>query len=225
MDASIMNVDEVESLCFKHPANILISGPGGSGKTQFTKKLIEYKHDLFNIVPEKIVWCYKEWQSTYNLLKESEDSITFIEGIPNDEDEIVADTSIPHLVIFDDMLGDKDEEKIKLWFTRKGHHRNASVVYITQNLFQQTKDARTISLNAHYLILFKSPRDKSQIQVLGRQLQANHIVSAFDDATTQAHGYLLVDLAPTTPDSVRFRTNIFHHWRTGEEEGPWVYKK
>ena len=52
------------------------------------------------------------------MLQEREGSnIKFIHGIPDDEDEIASDTSAPHLVIFDDMLGDKDEEKIKLWFT------------------------------------------------------------------------------------------------------------
>ena len=97
--------------------------------------------------------------------------LKFIQGIPDDEDEIVTDPSATHaLVIFDDMLGEKDEEKIKLWFTRKGHHRNSSVVYITQNLFQQSKSSRTISLNAHYLALFKSSRDKMQIKVLANQL-------------------------------------------------------
>ena len=114
-----------------------------------------------------------------------------------------------HLVIFDDMLGDKDEEKIKLWFTRKGHHRNASVVYITQNLFQQSKSSRTISLNAHYLVLFQSPRDKMQIKVLANQLQAPHMIHAFNDATSIPHGYLLVDLKPNTPDYLRFRTQFF----------------
>ena len=84
------------------------------------------------------------------------------------------------------MLGDKDEEKIKLWFTRKGHHRNASVVYITQNLFQSS---RPISLNAHYLVLFQSPRDKMQIKVLANQLQAPHMIHAFNDATSIPHGY------------------------------------
>ena len=68
-------------------------------------------------------------------------------------------------MIFDDMLGDKDEEKNKLWFTRKEHHRNSSVVYITQNLFKQSKSSCTISLNAHYLVLFQSPSDKMQIKV------------------------------------------------------------
>ena len=144
------------------------------------------------------------------MLQEREGStIKFIHGILDDEDEIVSDTSTPHLVIFDDMLGDKDEEKIKLGFTRKGHHRNATVVYITQNLFQQSKASRTISLNAHYLILFQSPRDKMQIKVLSNQLQAPHMVHAFNDATSKPNGYLSVDLKPNTPSYLRFRTDIF----------------
>ena len=99
------------------------------------------------------------------------------------------------------MLGDKDKEKIKLWFTKKEHHRNASVVYVTQNLFQQSKSSRTISLNAHYLVLFQSPRDKMQIKVLANQLQA-----------------------PNTPDYLRFRTQIFQNRFTkSDQQGPVVY--
>ena len=104
---------DIGSLFFKHTANIFISGPSGSGKTEFVKKMIEYKEDLFDIQPQQIVWCYKEWQSAYNILQEREGSkIKFVLGIPDDEDDIVTDVSVPHLVIFDDMLGDKDEEKI-----------------------------------------------------------------------------------------------------------------
>ena len=122
------------------------------------------------------------------------------------------------------MLGDKDEEKIKLWFTRKGHHRNASVVYITQNLFPQSKASRTFSLNAHYLVLFQSPRDKMKIKVLSNQLQASHMIPAFNHATSKPHGYFLVDLKPTTPNYLRFRTDIFQHWFTkSDQTGPVVY--
>ena len=215
---------DIGSLFFKHTANIFISGPSGSGKTEFVKKMIEYKEDLFDIQTQQIVWCYKEWQSVYNVLQEHEGpKIKFVLGIPDDEDDIVTDFSVPHLVIFDDMLGDKDEEKIKLWFTREGHHRNASVVYITQNLFQQSKASHTISLNAHYLVLFQSPRDKVQIKVLSNQLQAPHMIPVFNDATSKPHGYLLVDLKPTTPNYLRFRTDIFQHWLTkSDQTGPVV---
>ena len=95
--------------------------------------------------------------------------------------------------------------KIELSYGLLEHLRNASVVYITQNLFQQSKSSCTISLNAHYLVLFQSPRDKMQIKVLANQLQAPHMIHVFNDATSIPHGYLLVDFKPNTPDYLRFR--------------------
>jgi len=41
-------------------------------------------------------------------------------------------------------------------FTRASHHRNISVILITQNLFHQGRYCRDISLNAHYLVVFKT---------------------------------------------------------------------
>ena len=214
-----------DSLLFQHPCNIFISGPSGSGKTQFVKKVIEFKDSLFQLVPQHIVWCYKEWQSVYAQLQESLGSyIKFIDGIPDDDDDIVTDPTDRYLVIFDDMLGDKDEEKIKLWFTRKGHHRNASVIYITQNLFQQSKDSRTISLNAHYMILFQNTRDKGQIKTLANQTQQPHLLAAYTDATSIPHGYLLIDFHPKTHDTYRLRTDIFHDW-IKQDRGPIVYTR
>ena len=212
------------SLLFQHPCNIFISGPSGSGKTEFVKRLIEYKDNLFQPVPETITWCYKEWQAAYALLQEREGpSITFVQGIPDDDDELISDPSKAHLIIFDDMLGDKDEEKIKLWFTRKGHHRNASVIYITQNMYQQSKANRTISLNAHYMVLFQNTRDKGQIKVLANQMQLPHLLPAYNDAISQPHGYIVIDCHSKTLPMYRLRTDIFHRWLTEEDRGPLVY--
>ena len=115
LSIKIMEVD-VQSILFQHPCNIFITGPSGCGKTEFVHKLIDYRKDLFNIVPERVVWCYKEWQKTYSLMQEKFNSqfelIKFVEGIPMDENEIVSDVSVPHVIVFDDMLGEKDEEKI-----------------------------------------------------------------------------------------------------------------
>ena len=84
-------------LLFKHPSNIFISGASGSGKTEIVKKMIEYREDMFDSLPLHIVWCYKEWQSC-NVLQEREGSnIKFIHGIPDDEDEIISDTTLSHL--------------------------------------------------------------------------------------------------------------------------------
>ena len=71
---------------------------------------------------------------------------------------------------------------------------------------------RTLSLNSHYLIMFKNPRDHLQIANLSRQMypgRSHFLIEAFEDATKESHGYLLIDLKPDTDDQLRIRTGIF----------------
>ena len=58
--------------------------------------------------------------------------------------------------------------------------------------FQQSKSSRITSLNAHYLVVFQSPRDRMQIQVFANQLHTPHMVHAFTDVTSVPHRYLLI---------------------------------
>ena len=72
-------------------------------------------------------------------------------------------------------------------FTKISHHRNISVLYLTQNLFDKNRFARTISLNAHYYVLFKNPRDAIEFAMLARQIHPNDsrfAVEAYRDATS-----------------------------------------
>jgi hypothetical protein len=59
------------------------------------------------------------------------------------------------------------------FFTQGSHHRNLTVIYIVQDLFHQSRVMRTVSLNSHYLVLFKNPRDKLQIRNLVTQMHSN----------------------------------------------------
>jgi hypoxanthine-guanine phosphoribosyltransferase len=77
---------------------------------------------------------YREWQKAYDTLQ---DSVIFVKNIPSDDEKLVGDLSTRHLLIFDDVMGGKTIESIMDWFTRKAHHRNTSVIYITQNLFDR----------------------------------------------------------------------------------------
>ena len=96
-------------------------------------------------------------------------------------------------------------------FTKGSHHRNLSVSYIVQNLFHQGKGNLSISLNSHYLVLFKNPRDRLQILTLAKQMypaQTAWFMEQYDDAVQRPFGYLFVDLKLTTHDSCRSRTNV-----------------
>jgi len=82
----------------------------------------------------------------------------------------------------------------------------------TATIAAPTKQSRTMSLNSHYIIVFKNARDAMQIATLARQMypgQAKFLVEAFQDATKKPYGYLLIDLKATTIDRYRIRTNIF----------------
>jgi hypothetical protein len=106
-------------------------------------------------------------------------------------------------------------------FTKKSHHRNISVMYIVQNLFHRGKYHRTISLNAHYMVLFKNPRDVSQIMALAHQMyprRTQFFLEAFARATARSHGYMVIDMKQNTPVILRLRTFIF----PGEKQKAYV---
>lgn len=131
-----------------------------------------------------------------------------IRGVP--EVQIFNDLK-PRLLIIDDLMRETNSDVIDL-FTKGSHHFNISVMYVTQNIFNQGKGRRTISLNAHYIVAFKNPRDRVQIQTLARQVcpdNSNYIQEAYKDSTSVPFGYLLFDLKQSTPELWRYRTNIF----------------
>ena len=69
-----------------------------------------------------------------------------------------------------------------------------------------------MSLNSHYIIMFKNPRDALQVATLGQQMypgKSKFLIDAYKDATEKPYGYLLLDLKPDTAEIYRVRSNIF----------------
>ena len=189
---------------WKHPFTAIVAGPTGCGKTVFTFKFISESQDLITPPPEKIIYCYGEYQEIFNNYPH----VTFIEGLP---DISQFDGKQRTLVILDDLMTETNDSVSNI-FTKVSHHRNVSVVYLSQNLFYKSKQNRTMSLNAHYMVLFKNPRDAVQVATLARQTypgRSKFLAEAFKDATDKAYGYLLIDLKPDTEEKYRIRTNIF----------------
>lgn len=199
-------------LPFIHPATFLVCGPTSCGKSTWVFQLLRHANEMITPPPQRIVYCYGEWQSEYNMLKKQVSNIDFVEGLI---DMSTFDPSISNLVIIDDLMTEAgSSEAIAHLFTRGSHHRNLSVLLLVQNLFSNGKFSRTISLNCHYMVLFKSPRDASQITTLAAQMYPSKtafLKSAYALATHQAHGYLLLDLKQQTPDALRLRTSVLPH--------------
>jgi hypothetical protein len=195
---------------FRHPTTVLIAGPTMCGKTRLLVRML--KEGVFRPAPTRLIWVYGEYQPIYDEVKalwphsefEREMTPELYESIKSDE---------RNLVVLDDKMNDESGSKtLAKLFTQGAHHRNLTVVFIVQNLFHQGDSMRTVSLNCHYMILFKNPRDKGQIRALGSQMypgDSSFLVSAYREATDARYGYLILDLHPDTPEDLRVRTGIF----------------
>ena len=140
--------------------------------------------------PERITWYYGEWQAAYENLNIP--NVRLEEGLPTSFDS----DGKRGLVVLDDLMAETDGRVTNL-FTKKSHHSNTSVIYLVQNLFPKNKESRTISLNSQYMVIFKNPRDASQIANLAKQMYPGRgafVQEAFTDATASPYGYLLIDL-------------------------------
>jgi hypothetical protein len=196
-------------LRFAHPCTGLIVGGTGAGKSYFTKRLIEQRAELFDTVFEHIIFYYSEWQPLYESLSETE-SVEFRQDIPRLEDH--PPRMGPKLIIIDDFMDEiKEHHKEILKFYIKGsHHRNLSVFFLSQCLFPE--GLRQISLNSHYIVLFKATRDRAQIRTFCLQVDPNQwraLHEAYEDATQLGYSYILFDFKPNQKDHLRMRTKIF----------------
>jgi GTPase SAR1 family protein len=193
-----------------HPFSFIFAGCTKSGKTVWVKSLLENAQTSINPTPQRIIWCYGQWQLSYFDMMTG---IEFNEGVPDDIDNAdYLDVSQRNLIVLDDLMAQSGKDKcIFDLFTKGNHHRNLSIIYIVQNIFIQGKEMRNISLNAHYIVLFKSPRDKQKISMLARQVnhgKLQEFMRSYEDATRRPHGYLMLDLKPTTDDQQRLKTVV-----------------
>jgi hypothetical protein len=204
---------------FQSPCGICVSGPTMSGKSTFTFRLIQSASSLFTPPPERIVYAYGVWQEEFaNSLPKHVELINGLSEIFDDENYF--DPSVNNLLIIDDLMQEvSTDSKASALFTKGIPHKNVSVLFLVQNLFKQGKSMRDIALNCQYLIIFKNKRDALQVKYLAKQLDIKHFEKAYNKATKETFGYLLVDLHPKSSDLLRMQSHIFDHRRIYLENG------
>ena len=183
-----------------------VSGPSQAGKTEFVLNLLDRRHELFRKPMGHILWCYGIHNAKLNNLLQSKGYKT-LRGLPKESD------ILPHSVcVLDDLLSESENSKeVTNMCTRAAHHKPCFVIIISQNLFPGGKEARTRSLNTHYYVIFKNPRDKLQFETLARQIsptQSKDLIAIYEDATRRPHGYLFIDFTQECSDDIRYRTDI-----------------
>ena len=120
-----------------------------------------------------------------------------------------------HIIVLDDLM-EKIVKSIEMQelFTKYCHHRNMTAIMVSQNVFQKSPNARTISLNTHIHILFANKRDEAQVSVLAHQLfcskiKKNRFFSMNDEHMKQRYAYLVIDCTPQYPSKIKVCADIF----------------
>lgn len=198
----------------KHKSAMFVVGPSQAGKTTFVENLIKCRDVIFDEAPRKVHWFTG---SDYNT---DSSAIQVYHGLPD-----TFDTVNPHdMVILDDLMMESETSSlVSNLFTREVHHKPCTVIMMTQNLYSGGQQNRTRSLNSQYIVLFKSPRDLTQVSCLGKQMfphKPGFLVQVYEDAVNiRPHSYLFLDLHQNTPDDLRLRSCILP-----DEEPQRVYK-
>ena len=205
---------DYDVLKIHHPFSMLVAGPRGAGKSEFVKRLLTYKDFIMTNAPERIVWFYGRYQpDLFQSLCKEVPNIEFYQGLPSNIESLF-DRSKRNLCIIDDLMQTASSNQTVEDLFTNGRHLNLSVAFISQNLFYKGKNSRTISLNSTYIVVFKNPRDQSQIRQLACQMypgKAKILQAAFEIETKEPHHYLFLDLHPESPEFARMRGNIFPH--------------
>ena len=190
---------------FHHPFTCLVAGPTQSGKTYFASRFIENLGSMVTPQPDHVIWCYGQY---HEGLRSLPGFVQLSEGLSGLEETNTGRS----LVILDDLMQEcGDSGEVANLFTKGSHHRDMSVMMLVQNIFHQGKAMRSISLNTHYMVLFKNPRDAGQIRHLAAQLfpgKVKFLADAYKQATSAPHGYLLLDFTQATPDNLRVLSGI-----------------
>jgi len=185
---------------------LTVSGPSHAGKTVFTLNLLDKRRELFKEPINRVIWCYGIYQPSLFQELQSRNFIRHEGIIPVDK------LQSNDVVVLDDLLKEsKNSKDVTDMFTRAAHHKRCFIIYITQNLFPDGKEARTRNLNTHYYAIFKNPRDKSQFEILARQVAprgSKALIEIFQAATEKPYGYLFIDFTQECPEEFRFRSDI-----------------
>ena len=196
----------------KENFKLFISGPSRCGKTFFVADLLENIETFAKEPPKKIIYVYKVWQSKFDEMR------SLVHVFLEDCESIVAKiqeraTGQPVLVIFDDLLNSKSLVDIATLFTVDGRHMNMSLVFLTQRMFVNNEHFRQISQNCDYFVIFKNPRNSSEIRTLAQQLTPGSLdlINIYMQATKDPFSYLFINLTQECQPQVKYLSKLFDY--------------
>ena len=201
----------------KTPFTLILAGASGCGKTTWLERFLkEFKTVTDGASKyQTLLWFSGTKQpALFQRVRASfAGTVRFFDSIDKEVYEQVEKQGRNSTIVIDDLMQETSGMAgVGKLFTKGRSHLNCNVILLWQNVFPSGSEARNLSINAHHMVLFKNPRDKSQIRYFAQQVapgKVKQFLKIFADATSKNYGYLHCDFTQGTPDKLRFRTNIF----------------
>jgi len=186
----------------KLPFRMLIASPSGSGKTNMLCNLIYHMDNTFH----EIIICVKSAdEPLYELMIDKLKNITIYE---NGETPLITNYSIidkntnrlkkldnkQRLIIFDDLILDKNANKCAEEYYIKGRKLGFSMVYLGQSFYQIPKMIRS---NSQYFILGRNLLKKDLRMILSSfptDKTLDEFASLYNSLTTEDLDAIIIDI-------------------------------
>ena len=191
------------------PFRMIISGASHTGKTCLVEELIKNRNKFIDDPPNVIHYCAKFISAIPVSLK---NIVNYQEGMVTEDfyEKYLKNERV--LLVIDDMMSETSKNTFLSGMFMNSRHKNISIIYIQHNIFPNNQVSRDISLNCSYLIIMRNCRNPSQILTLSRQvnpLSPHSLARIYFTFINKAYAYLFCDFMVSTPDCLRYRSNIF----------------
>ena len=190
----------------KLPFRMIVVAPSGSGKSNFVLNLIEKFSKGKGTFHSIHLICRSKCEPLYEYLEnKTKKTIKILEGVSEIPDINSFDSGQQHLMIFDDLVLEKNQSQIAEYYVR-GRKRGISMVYLSQSFYRIPK---TIRSNCNYFVILKlnGKRDLNLIMSefeLG--INKDELLKIYEDATRNKFSVLLIDVEADKQE--KFRRNF-----------------
>jgi len=191
------------------PFRMVVVAPSGSGKTNFILNMLQKFSSgkgTFNTIT--IITKNKQ-EPLYEWLEDkTKKTVKILEGIENIPKLDSFNKEDQHMVIFDDLVLEKDQKKMNEFYIR-GRKKGISVCYLSQSFYKIPKVIRT---NCNYFVILKLSGKRDLNLILSEfelGVSKKELMDMYEYATKEKFNVLLIDIE--APKEKRFRKNFLEY--------------